>query len=78
MSFVDQGPQLRYVAQWGQWMRWKESVWLRDNTLETFDQIRQHVRIEEPKEPMFLKAHVVSAVEKFARADRRIAATVDQ
>ena len=78
MSFVDQGPQLRYVAQWGQWMRWKDSVWLRDNTLETFDQIRQHVRIEEPKEPMFLKAHVVSAVEKFARADRRIAATVDQ
>ena len=63
MSFVDQGPQLRYVAQWGQWMRWKESVWLRDNTLETFDQIRKHVRIEEPKEPMFLKAHVVSAVE---------------
>ena len=78
LSFVDQGPQLRYVAQWGKWMRWKDSVWLRDNTLETFDQIRQHVRIEEPKEPMFLKAHVVSAVEKFARADRRIAATVDQ
>ena len=78
LSFVDQEPQLRYVAQWGQWMRWKESVWLRDNTLETFDRIRRHVRIEEPKEPMFLKAHVISAVEKFARADRRIAATVDQ
>ncbi len=40
LSFAEQGPQLRCVAQWDRWMRWRKSVWLLDNTLETFDLIR--------------------------------------
>lgn len=49
-----------------------------DSTLETYDLVRQHVRVEVATEQQFLKATSVSAIEKLARADRRFAATVDQ
>ena len=75
---------LRYVAPWGKWILWNGTHWQRDDTLRAFDLARQQCRFaaatcNKPKlAPMIASAKSVAAVERLARADRRIAATVDQ
>jgi putative DNA primase/helicase len=72
---------LRYVAEWGQWMSWTGTHWKHDSTLHAFDLARHLCR---EVAPGFKNAHViasaktVAAVERLAKADRRLAATSDQ
>ncbi len=78
------GPHLRYVAAWGQWLEWDGVRWKRDDTLRALDLARRICRTASaecnmPNIPRQLaRLQTVTAVERLARADRRIAATVDQ
>jgi putative DNA primase/helicase len=67
------GNDYRYIAQTGKWMRWNETRWLAENTLAVFDSTRTLCR-----EAGDADAKVVTAVERLARSDRRIAATTEQ
>jgi putative DNA primase/helicase len=76
---------LRYVAKWSQWLRWdKSGRWLNDEKLETFDHARRLCRaaaLEEKDEKLgkrLASAQTVAAVERMARSDQRLAATIDQ
>ncbi len=74
---------LRYVAKTGQWFEWDER-WKRDFTLRAIDLAREVCReasaeCNHPTEKKTIaNARTVHAVEKLARADRRLAAVVDQ
>ena len=65
---------LRYVAVWGRWLAWDGTRWIPDDTLHTFDRVRSLCREISAK----ASAQMVAAVERLARADRQLAATVDQ
>lgn len=75
---------LRFVAAWGKWLSWTGSHWRFDDTLHAFDLSRQICRevaagCNKPKTASAIaSAKTVAAVERLARADRRLAATVDQ
>ena len=75
---------LRYVAMWGQWLTWDSKRWRRDLTLKGFDLVRAICReiSAQCNSPSVAKAiasaHTVAAVERLAKADRRLAATVEQ
>jgi len=75
---------LRYVAAWGKWFVWTGTYWRRDDTLLAFDLVRAvcraaSARVEKPKTKHDLaSAQTVAAVERLAKTDRRLAATVDQ
>jgi putative DNA primase/helicase len=75
---------LRYVAKWGRWMRYLDGRWSEEETHYAFDEARK-VCVEfsralnkSSEKKTVLTAKTVAAVEKLAKADRRIAATVDQ
>jgi putative DNA primase/helicase len=75
---------LRYVAGWDRWLEWNGTRWTNDNTLHAFDLARAVCR-EASAAANNLKgaaaiasAKTVAAVERLARADRRLAATTDQ
>jgi putative DNA primase/helicase len=75
---------LRYVALWAKWLSWDGMRWRFDDTLHTFNRSRficreaasqandLHVRMQ------VASAETVAAVERLARADRRLATTTDQ
>ena len=75
---------LRYVAGWGKWLSWTGTHWQFDDTLRAFDMVRQIIReaaasCNEPKvASMIASAKTVAAIVSLARADRRLAATIDQ
>jgi putative DNA primase/helicase len=75
---------LRYVAAWGRWFVWTGTHWQIDDTLSAFDRARAICREaaakcdEERIAGIVASAKTVAAVERLAKADRRIAATVDQ
>jgi putative DNA primase/helicase len=76
---------LRYVAKWGQWFRYDGTHWLQDDTLHAFDLARRICRDasaecngKEGEKAALASAKTVAAVERLARSDRRIAATIDQ
>ncbi|MEX0405535.1 phage/plasmid primase, P4 family [Aquibium sp. LZ166] len=81
---------LRYVAAWNRWYQWREHVWHPDDTLAAFDLARKIVRREanqinggnaqtRAKEAKALaSARTVAATVTLAKADRRLAATIDQ
>jgi putative DNA primase/helicase len=75
---------LRFVAGWGAWMEWTGSVWRRDSTLAAFDLARAICREaaaecnDSKLAQSVASAKTVAAVERLARADRRLAATVEQ
>ena len=75
---------LRYVAAWGQWLSWTGTHWRFDDTLRAFDLARQIIREEAGRcnkaktANMIASAKTIAAVERLARSDRRLAATVDQ
>jgi putative DNA primase/helicase len=76
--------RLRYVASWSRWLSWTGAVWERDDTLLAFDLSRAVCReaaaaCNDPRiASAIASAKTVAAVERLARADRRLAATVDQ
>lgn len=75
---------LRYVAAWGQWLRWGGGAWERDTTLAVYDMVRALCRAQiatgtDARTAKYLRrATTVAAVEHMARSDRRHAATADQ
>ena len=78
------GDELRYVAPWVRWYRWREDHWAAEDTLEVFDLARAVCReasAEVNKTSVakaITSAATVAAVERMARSDRCHAATVDQ
>ncbi len=75
------GDELRYVAAWSQWYAWAGARWEMDTTLAAFDHARAVCRAassEAEKKRSIASAKTVAAVERLAKADRRIAATVAQ
>jgi putative DNA primase/helicase len=67
---------LRYVAAWGKWYEWRDGCWREEKTLRVFDLIRALCR-ERGIERARMSA-MVAAVHSLARADRRLAATIEQ
>jgi putative DNA primase/helicase len=72
--------ELRFVAPWGKWMVWDGVRWHSDATL-----LSQHLATEicveaaaKFREPGLASSRVVQAVERLAKADRRLAATTSQ
>jgi putative DNA primase/helicase len=76
---------LRFVAKWGQWFRYDGTRWRQDDTLHTFDLARRICREasaecngKKGEKAALASAKTVAAIERLARSDRRIAATIDQ
>jgi len=85
LRFVEvYGADLRFVAAWGQWYEWDGVRWKRDDTIKAYDLARRICRAASVEcnelhvRKQLARAQTVSAVERLARADRRIAATIDQ
>ena len=85
LRFADRhADDLRYVAAWGKWMQWTGTVWAQDDTLTAFSLARaicreQSAIANDPHVAESLaSAKTVAAVERLAKADRRLAATIDQ
>ncbi|MEI8397251.1 MAG: phage/plasmid primase, P4 family, partial [Rhodospirillaceae bacterium] len=74
---------LKYVAKWGQWLRWDGIRWAIDETLFVQQAVRNTLRdialasATKPGE-MTVSAGTVAAVERLARSDPRHAATAEQ
>jgi putative DNA primase/helicase len=75
---------LRFVAAWGKWLSWTGDHWKFDDTIYAFDLARRICRevaagCNKPKiASTIASAKTVAAVERLAKADRRLAATADQ
>jgi putative DNA primase/helicase len=76
--------QLQYVAEWSRWYAWDGKLWKIDSTLAAFDRVKKICRdvansVEKPATKDDLaSAKTVAAVERLARSDRRLAATIEQ
>jgi hypothetical protein len=76
--------QLRYIALRAQWVSWTGTHWRADTTLHAFDLSRQIARefaamcAKKTIATQLTSAKTVAAVERLARADRRLAAADDQ
>jgi len=76
---------LRFVSAWGQWFRYDGKVWRQDATLHAFDLARRVCRDasaecngKKGEKAALASAKTVSAIERLAKSDRRIAAVIDQ
>jgi len=81
---------LQYVADWGKWLAWDGARWRFENTLLAFDHARRicreaadrataaKVKRNDTIAANVASASTVAAVERLAKADRRLAATTDQ
>jgi putative DNA primase/helicase len=85
LVFADQyASRLRYVAKWSRWMIWNGKCWSEDQTLAAFNLARVICRMAASKcnkgktANMLASSKTVNAVQSLARADRRLAATVNQ
>jgi putative DNA primase/helicase len=67
---------LRYVAKWGKWFEWRNGCWREENTLKVFNLIRKTCKARGIERASM--SNMVAAVHMLVRADRRIAATVEQ
>lgn len=78
------GDGLRYVAVWKHWYAWTDARWELDSTLDAFDRARAICRAASSADnkphvkTALASAKTVTAIERLAKADRRIAATVEQ
>jgi putative DNA primase/helicase len=75
--------RLRYVAAWSKWLEWDGVRWKTDDTLDVFNLARQICReaaesADNKYTNKIASAHTVAAVERLARSDRSLAATIDQ
>ena len=71
----------RYVAAWSRWMLYDGARWIFDTTLHAFSRARticREVALVCDKPSAVTAARTVAAVVQLARADRRLAATVEQ
>jgi len=71
---------LRYVAQWNRWLTYNGSRWQPDSTLLAFDRARSICReiSVDHKSKAVASAKTVAAVERLAKADRRLSTAVEQ
>lgn len=75
---------LRYVAAWGRWLHWTGTHWALDETLLAFNHARAVCRQvaascnKAKVSTAIASAKTVAAVERLAKADRRLAATAEQ
>jgi hypothetical protein len=75
---------LRFVAKWGQWFRWDSLRWALEETLHAFDMARAICREaanacnKDSTAKTLASAKTVAAVERLAKADRKLAATFEQ
>jgi putative DNA primase/helicase len=75
---------LRYVAAWGKWLIREKTRWRFDESMKAFDLARAICReaasqCNNPKTAANVaSAKTVAAVERLAKADRRLAATIEQ
>ncbi len=78
------GDDLRYIAAWSHWYTWTGARWMLESTYDAFDRARAICRVaaSEADKPglknRLTSAKTVAAVERLAKADRRIAATIEQ
>jgi putative DNA primase/helicase len=81
---IQHAGDLRYVAELGRWYFWDGKRWRRDTQLLGFDSARRICRAaaaecnEHHRLRTIASAKTVAAVEKLARSDHRLAATIDQ
>jgi putative DNA primase/helicase len=72
---------LRYVAKWGKWLCFERARWQFDDTLHAYDLVREICReaaLDTDKSAAAIaSAKTVAAVERLARADRRMAVPVN-
>jgi putative DNA primase/helicase len=85
LRFADErAADSRYVAAWSKWLRYDSKCWHTDETMATFDAVRAICRAEALQankastRRSIASAKVVAAVERLARADRRLAASTEQ
>jgi hypothetical protein len=80
-------PSLRYVAKWGSWMQWDSTRWGFDETLRAFSMSRAICREaaaacslqQQHKTAITIaSAKTVAAIERLAKGDRVLSATVEQ
>jgi putative DNA primase/helicase len=84
--FVDRyGGELRYVSEWGRWLRYDGKCWRQERTLLAFDLARKLCRelaqvnnLKPAEKKRVCSSKTVAAVVQQARADREVAATVEQ
>jgi putative DNA primase/helicase len=75
---------LRFVAAWNRWLFWNGMHWQFEETLRAWDFARQVCREaaaecnKSKTASAIASAKTVYAVERLARSDRRLAATIDQ
>jgi putative DNA primase/helicase len=73
---------LRFVAMWSRWLSFDTTLWHPDDTLHAFDLVREicrEIAVEFDRAPSAVaSAKTVAAVERLAKADRRLAATTAQ
>jgi putative DNA primase/helicase len=83
LAFADRhAHELRYVAARGRWLHYDGTRWIQDDTLHAFDRARAICRevaldCDKPASAV-ASAATVAAVERLAKADRRLAATAAQ
>ena len=76
--------ELRYVAEWGKWLRYDGKRWQFDKTMATFNEARKVCRSvaagcnNSKLANVVASSKTVAAVVNLARSDRRHAATVCQ
>jgi putative DNA primase/helicase len=85
LMFADlHADELCYVAKWGTWLRYTGTRWEIDETYNIFSLVRKlcrQVALQADTATLakvIASGHTVAAVERLARSDRRIAATVSQ
>lgn len=85
LTFADRHQdELRYVAAWSRWFIWDGKCWGSDETLRAFDLARAVCRDAAAKcnnpstRAKIASAKTVAAILSLTRADRLMAATVDQ
>jgi putative DNA primase/helicase len=83
LAFADRhADELRYVSAWGRWLSYEGTRWKHDDTLHAFDRARaicREVALGQDKPATAVaSAKTVAAVERLAKADRRLAATSTQ
>jgi putative DNA primase/helicase len=86
LTFAERyGGELRFVEAWGRWMRWDGARWEHEKTLLAFDrahlicrEVARAFRLVSNASPRpIASAKTASGVVALARADRRLAATVE-
>ncbi len=76
--------ELRYVAEWSQWFCYNGKYWKKEKTLLAFDLVRALCREiargcnKSAEAKALTSGKTIAAIEKIAKADRRLAATIDQ